>query len=37
MFYFLADICQENVFYDIVARQNTFLSHKNRNFLKTKN
>ena len=28
-FYFLGNICQENVFYDILERKNAFLNYKN--------
>ena len=36
-FFFLGNIGQENVFYDILERKNTFLSYKNKNFKKAKN
>ena len=36
-FFLLANIGQENVFYDILARKNAFLSYKNKNFKKSKN
>ena len=36
MFHFLANISQENVFYDILARKNTSLDHKNRNLKESK-
>ena len=36
-FFFLGDIGQENVFYDILEGKNTFLGHKNRKFKKWKN
>ena len=35
-FIFLANISQENVFYDILARKNTSLDHKNRNLKESK-
>ena len=36
-FYFLENICQENVFYDIVERKNVVLDYKNKKFKKSKN
>ena len=36
-FYFLANVGQENVFYDILERKNAFLRYKNRKFIKSKN
>ena len=35
--FLLGNIGQENVFYDILARKNAFLSYKNKNFKKSKN
>ena len=35
--FFLGNIGQENVFYDILARKNAFLSHKNKKFKKSRN
>ena len=35
--FFLATIGQENFFYDILKRKNTFLGYKNKNFKKSKN
>ena len=35
--YFLGDIGQENVFYDILERENAFLGYKNKKFKKSKN
>ena len=35
--FFLGNIGQENVFYDILERKNAFLRYKNKNFKKTKN
>ena len=35
--FFLAIIGQENVFYDILQRNNAFLAYKNKNFKKSKN
>ena len=35
--FFLGNIGQENVFYDILERKNAFLSYKNKNFKKSKN
>ena len=36
-FFFLGNIGQENVFYDILEPKNTFLGYKNKNFKKSKN
>ena len=36
-FYFLENICQENVFYDILERKNVVLDYKNKKFKKSKN
>ena len=36
-FYFLGNIEQENVFYDILERKNAFLGYKNKKFKKSKN
>ena len=35
--FFLGNIGQENVFYDILERKNAFLAHKNKKFKKSKN
>ena len=35
--FFLGNIGQENVFYDILERENAFLGYKNKNFKKSKN
>ena len=35
--FFLANIGQENVFYNIVDRKNAILDYKNNNFKKSKN
>ena len=35
--FFLGNIGQENVFYDILERKNTFLSYKHKKFKKSKN
>ena len=35
--FFLGNIGQENVFYDILERKNAFLGYKNKNFAKSKN
>ena len=35
--FFLANIGQENVFYDILEQKNAFLGNKNKNFKKSKN
>ena len=34
---FLGNIDQENVFYDILERENAFLGYKNKKFKKSKN
>ena len=36
-FFFLGNIGQENVFYDIVERKNAFLGYKNKKFKRSKN
>ena len=36
-FYFLGNIGQENVFYDILHRKNAFVAYKNKKFRKLKN
>ena len=36
-FFFLGNIGQENIFYDILQRKNTFLGYKNRKSKKSKN
>ena len=36
-FIFLGNIGQENVFYNILARENGFLGYKNKNFKESKN
>ena len=36
-FFFLPNIGQKNVFYDIVERENAFLGYKNKKFKKLKN
>ena len=36
-FFFLCNIGQENVFYDILEGKNAFLSYKNKKFKKSKN
>ena len=36
-FFFLGNIGQENVFYDILEQKNAFLAYKNKNFKKYKN
>ena len=36
-FFFLGNICQQNVFYDILEKKNAFLGYKNKNFRKSKN
>ena len=36
-FFFLANIGQENVFYDILERKNAFLAYKNKKSKKSKN
>ena len=35
--FFLGNIRQENVFYDILERKNPFLGYKNKKFKKSKN
>ena len=35
--FFLGNIAQENVFYDILQRKNAFVSYKNKKFKKSKN
>ena len=35
--FFLGNICQENVFYDILERKIVFLGYKNKKFKKSKN
>ena len=35
--FFLGDVSQENVFYDILERKNAFLGYKNNKFKKSKN
>ena len=35
-FFFLGNIAQENVFYEILGRKNAFLGYKNNNFKKSK-
>ena len=35
--FFLGNIGQENVFYDILERKNDFLDYKDKNFKKSKN
>ena len=35
--FFLDNIGQENVFYDVLERKNTFLCYKNKKFKKSKN
>ena len=35
--YFLSNIGQENVFYDVLERKNALLSYKNKKFKKSKN
>ena len=35
--FFLDNIGQEKLFYDIIKRKNTFLSYKNKKFKKSKN
>ena len=37
MFFFLGNIGQENVFYDILERKNAFLGNKNKKFKKSNN
>ena len=36
-FFFLGNVDQENVFYDILERKNSFLGYKNKKFKKSKN
>ena len=36
-FFFVGNIGQENVFYDILERKNDFLGYKNKKFKKSKN
>ena len=36
-FFFLGNICQQNVFYDILEQKNAFLGYKNKNFRQSKN
>ena len=36
MFFFLGNIDQENVFYDILERKNAFLGYKNKKFISRK-
>ena len=36
-FFFLSNLGQENVFYDILERKNAFLGYKNKKFKKSKN
>ena len=36
-FYFLGNVGQENVFYDILEGKNAFLDYKNKMFKKSKN
>ena len=35
--FFLGNIDQENVFYDILEQKDTFVAHKNKKFKKSKN
>ena len=35
--FFLGNVAQENVFYDILERKNAFLGYKNKTFKKSKN
>ena len=37
IFFFLGNIVQENVFYNILERKNSFLGYQNRKFKKSKN
>ena len=37
LFFFLGNIGQENLFYDIQERKNAFLAYKNKKFKKSKN
>ena len=34
--FFLGNICQENIFYDILKRKNAFLGYRNKKFKKSK-
>ena len=36
-FFFLVNICQENVFYDILERKNAYVGYKTKKFTKSKN
>ena len=36
-FFFLSNLGQENVFYDILERKNLFLGYKNKSFKNSKN
>ena len=36
-FFFLGNVCHENVFYDILERKNAFLGYKDMKFKKSKN
>ena len=36
VFFFLGNVGQENVFYDILERKNAFLGYKNKKFKKSK-
>ena len=36
-FFFVGNISQENVFYDILERKNAFLGNKNKNVKKSEN
>ena len=36
-FFFLGNICKENVFYDILELKNAFLGYKNKKFKKSEN
>ena len=36
-FFFLGNICQENIFYDIIKRKNAFLGYNNKKLKKSKN
>ena len=36
-FFFLGSIGQENVFHDLLDQKNTFLGHKNKKFIQSKN
>ena len=37
LLFFLGNIGQENVFYDILERKNDFLGYKNKKFKRSKN